>query len=294
MFLWVVSAFQSCWPDPSISLWTTWCLVCGGDLWPPLWQWSWHLHLSMPKTAKQVAFSCLHCTEMRALCEMLYNQFYTKLIFVCQTRMNVDIMAGTFSSCFSCQSLRQLLYVFRRGPLQGLPISCLQPWRLVILGCWIVSSPTETAALWGFSMSRVDSGGVSIGLSSSSGGWPSPRDQTNDSTERDSMTQSSRRSLFKERWSDTVEELLFPPESHTDRQTDTDTFSLSHTKSFSSRIEALRHMESMKGPVGKHRLFPKALWGPPLVGPKMLQSSLCLCLLEIDDRQNCLPSTPRR
>lgn len=39
-------------------------------------------------------------------------------------------------------------------------------------------SPTATVALWGFSISRVDSGGVSMGLSSSSGGWPSPRDHT--------------------------------------------------------------------------------------------------------------------
>lgn len=53
--------------------------------------------------------------------------------------------------------------------------------REVVYG--MVSSPTETVALWGFSMSRIDSGGVSIGLSSSSGGWPSPRDQTDGLTE---------------------------------------------------------------------------------------------------------------
>lgn len=39
-------------------------------------------------------------------------------------------------------------------------------------------SPTATVALWGFSTSRMDSGGVSMGLSSSSGAWPSPRDHT--------------------------------------------------------------------------------------------------------------------
>lgn len=39
-------------------------------------------------------------------------------------------------------------------------------------------SPTATVALWGDSVSRVDSGGVSMGLSRSSGAWPSPRDHT--------------------------------------------------------------------------------------------------------------------
>lgn len=39
-------------------------------------------------------------------------------------------------------------------------------------------SPTATVALWGDSISRVDSGGVSMGLSRSSGAWPSPRDHT--------------------------------------------------------------------------------------------------------------------
>lgn len=38
--------------------------------------------------------------------------------------------------------------------------------------------PTGTLPLWGFSISRMDSGGLSMGLSSSSGAWPSPRDHT--------------------------------------------------------------------------------------------------------------------
>lgn len=76
--------------------------------------------------------------------------------------------------------------------LEVLPFAaCSHEQRLVILVCRTVSSPTETVALWGFSMSSVDSGGVSIGLSSSSGGWPSPRDQTDDLTEKDSVTEFS-------------------------------------------------------------------------------------------------------
>lgn len=72
------------------------------------------------------------------------------------------------------------------SPLQRevLPFAaCGHQQRLVVRVYGMVSSPTETVALKGFSMSRVDSGGVSIGLSSSSGGWPSPRDQTDGLTE---------------------------------------------------------------------------------------------------------------
>lgn len=68
------------------------------------------------------------------------------------------------------ESLRQFNFNDIRGMLIGLAL-------LLALFC-TENSPTATVALWGFSMSRVDSGGVSMGLSSSSGGWPSPRDHT--------------------------------------------------------------------------------------------------------------------
>lgn len=182
---------------------------------------------------------------LACLCLRWQNQFYNpKLIFVRHTSINVNDMEGMFSFCFSWQSLRQLC-LLEKVPLQRevLPFSaCSYEQRLVILVRWMVSSPTETVALWGFSMSRVDSGGVSIGLSSSSGAWPSPRDQTDDLTERDSMTQSSRLSPFKEGWSKTVEELLHPPESHTDRHI--------HVLSFAHQFIQQRNWSSSRH--GKH------------------------------------------
>lgn len=143
---------------------------------------------------------CTLCTEngksCYPVCLSWQNQRYTlKLIIVQQTGINVVnieeqnpfVSAGGIDSPWQRETL--------------LFAACSNEQRLVIL----VSSPTETVALWGFSMSRVDSGGVSMGLSSSSGAWPSPRDQT-DLRERHSVTRCSRLSLLKDGGSNTVEE----------------------------------------------------------------------------------------
>lgn len=72
-------------------------------------------------------------------------------------------------------------------------------WLMKILSMSIVSplqpsslyfhSPTVTAPLCGLSTSNVDSGGVSMGLSRSSGDCPSPRDHT-ESVRRDTHTRT--------------------------------------------------------------------------------------------------------
>lgn len=100
--------------------------------------------------------------------------------------------------------------------------------------------PTVTAALWGFSISRIESGGVSMGLSSSSGGWPSPRDHTGQLGERHTWHRALHCRCAKTQYRNTFKKLIHPPftfhlkglaspkESYRDRQTHCSHFQTSH------------------------------------------------------------------
>lgn len=86
-------------------------------------------------------------------------------------------------------------------------------------------------ALWGFSISRVDSGGVSMGFSRSSGAWPSPRDHTGQVGETHTWHSALHCHCARKKYHSTVEEFIHPPftfdlkvlalpeESYTDGQT---------------------------------------------------------------------------
>lgn len=119
-------------------------------------------------------------------------------------------------------------------------------------------SPTATVALWGLSISSVDSGGWSMGFSRSSGGWPSPRDHTAQLEETHAWLNALQCHCAKEKTFNQYNRAFHTPtfylkqktykkESyrHIDRQTNTcfSTFSL-HT-SHISRMKAFCNMESM-------------------------------------------------
>lgn len=126
-------------------------------------------------------------------------------------------------------------------------------------------SPTATVALWGFSISRMDSGGVSMGLSSSSGAWPSPRDHTGQVGETHAwhsalsvVTTKQTESMIQIHSNTAEREIVTPTfrfscvqvspeESHTDK-TDTFCFSLtfSHQHVIQQPTLALCNMESVK------------------------------------------------